>query len=158
VFIAFPSRPAFPSNDHSSSFPRLPSIYLQVGRPFSKTLALHLTVLLSMQFKAPLPLSHQQKELSKDEDRYLQLKLAPRGKQRPAAPVAVVHTSSFKLVLGTQQLPDATGRLALAPARSWRRTSRRMAPSRGVSTVAAVAKAMRAKKAMVLVNCILSVG
>lgn len=92
---------------------------------------------------------------TRDKQENSQLKEAPSGTQTPFAPAAVVHTSSFKLVLATQQLPEATGRFALTPARSWRRTSRRIADSRGVSIVSALAAANRAR-AVAKENCILT--
>ena len=47
----------------------------------------------------------------------LGLQLLPPGTQRPWPPAAL-HTSCFRLVLATQQVPVATGRLPFAP--SWR--------------------------------------
>jgi hypothetical protein len=131
-----------------------PGVRLHVGLPLSKTAALQVSLLSSIQVKVVPPMYSQHKIAHTHlKAPHLQL-FTESGTQRPDWPL-LKQTSSFKLVAATQQPPVGTGRLAFTPARSRRSTSRRTADAPGSSTAIAEAKATRAIKAVGMENFML---
>jgi hypothetical protein len=128
-------------------------VRLHVGLPLSKTTALYVSLLSSIQVKVVPPIcmvsTNSNLSFTGSNPQFF----PESGTQRPDWPL-LKQTSSFKLVAATQQAPFRTVRFALAPWRS-RRTSWRTTDASGSSMVIADARATRVKKALRTENFIL---